>query len=66
MSDITKCKGIDCNLKTMCHRYTAEESEYQSYFSEPPFKDGECDMFFGNAQKQLLDQLKNIVNGKEN
>lgn len=34
--NITKCKGIDCNLKFGCYRFKAEPSDYQSYFTESP------------------------------
>lgn len=36
--DISKCKGGSCPLRLNCYRYTAEESELQSYFTEPPYK----------------------------
>lgn len=44
MPDISMCTGNGCTLKENCYRYTAKPSEFrQSYFSTPPFKDGECD-----------------------
>lgn len=37
MSDVTKCKGIGCNLKFGCYRFKAIPNElYQSYFREAP------------------------------
>jgi hypothetical protein len=64
MADITKCKGTDCPLKENCYRFTAKSNDvYQSYFVDPPIKDGKCDMFWGETQKEILNQLKNIVNG---
>jgi hypothetical protein len=62
--DITMCKGTDCPLKENCYRFTAKSNDvYQSYFVDPPIKDGKCDMFWGETQKEILNQLKNIVNG---
>jgi hypothetical protein len=64
MTDICKCKGTDCPLKETCYRFTAKSDDfYQSYFVDPPIKDGKCDMFWGETQKEILNQLKNIVNG---
>jgi hypothetical protein len=37
MPDISMCKGKDCPLKETCYRYTAESSDYQSYFIEVPY-----------------------------
>ena len=65
MSDILMCSGESCELKTMCHRFTAKPNEYrQTYFQVPPIKEGNCDMFWGEATKHLMDQLTKIVNGK--
>lgn len=53
MADITMCQGKECPLKDKCYRYKAKPDEYQSYFGEPPFKDGKCDHFWEmNANKQ--------------
>jgi hypothetical protein len=49
--DITLCKGGDCPLKEKCFRYTAKSnSEYQSYFVEPPYDKGnkKCDYYERN------------------
>ena len=60
--DITMCKGTDCPLKENCYRFTAKSNDvYQSYFVDPPIKDGKCDMFWGETQKEILNQLENIV-----
>lgn len=51
MSDITKCKGNDCPVKSECHRYTASESPYmQSFFVVSPFdqETKSCDHFWDN------------------
>lgn len=40
------CFGLNCPLKEKCFRYTAIASEFiQSYFTKPPFEDGECEYF---------------------
>ena len=64
MADITKCSGEGCPIKTLCYRFTAVNGSWQSYFDKPPFKEGYCDMFWGEASKQLMDELDKIVNGK--
>lgn len=64
MSDITKCEGTGCPAKELCYRYTAKPNEYrQSYFVEVPYKDDECDLYWGENQEQIWNSLKDIVNG---
>ena len=64
MSDITMCTGKDCPIKKNCYRFTSKSNElHQSYFVDPPIKDGKCEMYWGEAQKEIFNQLKNIVNG---
>jgi hypothetical protein len=59
MSDITKCKGIDCPVKEHCHRFTAEAGEFmQSFFSESPGKHTEtgrfvCDSYWGEHADKI-------------
>ena len=66
MSDITMCLGTDCPYKETCYRYTAKPNEYwQCYFTEPPIKDGQCDMYWGENAEAIFNYLKDIVNGKE-
>jgi hypothetical protein len=65
MPDITMCKGTDCPQKESCYRYTAKPSDWQSYFSVPPIKDGKCDMYWGDKAEAVFNQLKDIVEGKE-
>jgi hypothetical protein len=65
MPDIAKCLGTDCPYKETCYRYTAKPSDWQSYFSVPPIKDGKCDMYWGDKSVAVFNQLKDIVNGKE-
>ena len=50
--DITMCPGTDCPLKETCYRYTAKPTQFsQSYFVDPPIKDGECDYFWDNGPR---------------
>jgi len=57
MPDIAKCMGTGCPYKESCYRYTAKPNEYrQSYFMEPPIKDGKCEMYWG--ENQLKDIMK--------
>jgi hypothetical protein len=46
MSDITKCSGADCDLKSTCYRYTAPTGMYQYFFIGTPLKDGECEYYW--------------------
>ena len=52
MPDITLCKGTNCPLKERCYRYTAKPTQFsQSYFVDPPIKDGECEYFWDNGPR---------------
>lgn len=63
--DITMCTGEGCPAKEECLRYTAKANELrQSYFLEPPIKDGKCEMYWGDRQTDILNMLEDIVNGK--
>jgi len=60
--DITMCKGTDCPAKESCYRFTATPNEFrQSYFMEPPIKDGKCEMYWGENQMNIWNQLKDIM-----
>jgi hypothetical protein len=62
MADITMCVGTDCPHKERCYRFTAKANEYrQSYFMNPPIKDGKCDMYWGENQINIYNQLKEIM-----
>jgi hypothetical protein len=61
MPDITMCKGTNCPYKESCYRYTAKPNEYQSYFIEPPFKDDDCKMYWGDNAEMIFKQLKDIM-----
>lgn len=65
MADITKCSGQGCPVKENCKRFTAIESMKQSYFVNPPFKDNECEMYWGDNAEFIFKQLKEIINKKD-
>jgi hypothetical protein len=51
--------GTNCPHKETCYRYTANPCEYwQAYFTEPPIKDGKCDMYWGKNSEAVWNQLK--------
>lgn len=64
MSDITMCKGTGCPFKEGCFRYTANPSDYQWFFKTPPFKEDTCEMYWGDLQSDIWNQLKDIVKKK--
>ena len=71
MADISMCPGTDCPVKEKCYRFTAPKSEFmQSYFFEAPGKTEDdkftCDMYWGENNELIWNQLKDIVNGKDN
>jgi hypothetical protein len=65
MPDLDMCPGTDCPQKETCYRFTAKPSDWQSYFTVPPLKNGQCDMYWGVNAQAIFDQVKNIVDGKE-
>jgi len=66
MADITKCPGYDCPFKEGCYRFTAKSNEgHQSYFLEPPIKNGKCDMYWGEGAEFIWNNLKEITNEKK-
>jgi hypothetical protein len=66
MPDITMCKGTNCPYKESCYRFTANPNEFrQSYFIEPPFKDNDCEMYWGDLQTDIWKQLKDIFIGEK-
>lgn len=63
MPDITMCKGNNCPYKEGCYRYTAKPDKLaQSYFVNPPIKDGKCDHYWGENAEAIWNQLNDIVN----
>ena len=58
MPDITMCTGEGCpKEKEKCYRYTANPDMYgQSYFKDPPHKEGDCEYYwpFGEKHKDIF------------
>lgn len=53
MPDITMCKGVHCQKRDSCYRFTATPSKYlQSYFAEPNVQeaDGSCKYYLPEEQ----------------
>lgn len=48
------CNGDMCAKKETCYRYTAQVSEFQSWFVAPPISmlTGECKEYWENTQWQ--------------
>lgn len=65
MADITKCTGRGCDLRETCYRFTAPKGMWQSYFMTSPIKDGECEMYWGEAAKATYDQFKETLKTNE-
>jgi hypothetical protein len=62
MPDITMCPGTNCPQREKCYRFTAKPDEYwQSYFIDPPIKDGKCDLYWGENAESIWNQLKDIM-----
>jgi hypothetical protein len=51
MPDITMCNGQGCELKSTCYRYKAEPNMRQSYFTEAPIEDEQCDYYIELKEK---------------
>jgi len=59
MPDITMCHGLECPKKEKCYRYKAIPGMMQSYFTNPPYKENECDNFWEIEKGVLLNNKKN-------
>jgi hypothetical protein len=56
------CPGTNCPQKEKCYRFTAKPDEYwQSYFIDPPIKNGKCDLYWGDNAESIWNQLKDIM-----
>jgi hypothetical protein len=66
MPDMTMCSGKGCPVASKCYRFTATPSSYQSYFSSPPYDGKYCDMYWGDNEESIFQQLKDITDGKSN
>jgi hypothetical protein len=62
--DYTMCYGGSCSLKEKCKRFTSTANEHrQAWFIDVPYEDGKCDMYWGENQESIYNQLINIVSG---
>lgn len=54
MSDISKCKGCNCPIKTTCYRYNAPDGIWQAYFFGIPynFEKKECEYYWKDDRKE--------------
>ena len=52
MADITMCSGLNCPKKESCHRYMANKSFWQSYFTEVPYNKelDDCEYYWDNGE----------------
>jgi hypothetical protein len=65
MADITMCRGEGCPLAKDCRRATARANPHrQAYFTEVPYVEGGCDMYWGDQAEMIMKQLKEITNEK--
>jgi hypothetical protein len=63
MPDITMCNGKNCDLLLTCYRYTAKPNEYrQSYFTESPIENGECEHYWEDP-KERAKKLMRLKDG---
>jgi hypothetical protein len=71
MDGFVKCKGDGCLAAYRCKRHT----EYMSDDSQPVFTDApyrvvnntlHCDMFWGEQSENIFENLKNVMDGKDN
>jgi len=67
MADITMCKGTNCPVSTKCRRYMATPNPHrQSYFTEVPFENGKCEMYWGENADSIWEQLTEILKPTDN
>lgn len=61
------CSGAGCPAKEKCYRAMATPDDlWQSYFVNPPIKDGKCEHYWGDNQESIWQQLLDIVKEKDN
>lgn len=50
MTDICKCKGLDCPRKESCYRYTCDADPlWQAYFAGMPEDPKECKYYIAHS-----------------
>lgn len=58
MPDITLCRYEECEVKKTCYRYLSKGSNWQSYFAEKPYKEGEdCSHYIEARSKSKMRRL---------
>jgi hypothetical protein len=55
---IIMCKGRDCPLTESCYRYTVDVSKCQAYFTESPFKDDRCEVYWGDDIQGIYETIQ--------
>lgn len=58
---LTKCEGTDCPLRFACYRFTKPIEYPQQFFSQVPYYDGNCQMFWGEKSESVWQQLTEIL-----
>jgi hypothetical protein len=62
------CSGFGCDMKHECYRHTAKSSNWQSWFSVVPIKNGDCFWFWDNeltAAKEISCQVIDNEDSKD-
>lgn len=55
------CSGKECPIKESCYRFTAPVGYWQSYFTEVPYKDGDCDVFWNTNHSDINKKSKKVL-----
>lgn len=67
-SDISKCSGVGCPIRSDCHRFVQESNPQRQSYIHPPYSINNgvfsCSMFWGQPQTSILDSLKEILKPK--
>jgi hypothetical protein len=50
MSDLAKCRGLDCSIRDECRRFTAPEGGYRQYWLIPTSPGPTCDKLLPNKR----------------
>lgn len=60
MPDITMCKGVGCEAKHTCYRFTAKPSYMQSYFLKTPDINDGCEYYINHNKltPEIKEKLK--------
>lgn len=63
MVDIAKCSGVNCPIRDRCNRFSQYSSNHDIINHPYKIENGvfSCDLFWGESQTQMLNQLEEIV-----